>query len=431
MSLRQYQTLAIERLRAAYRAGAKRVLLVAPTGAGKGHMLRAIVPSAKGPVVVVAPRRELVRQAHEHIGDAPAQVMTLAMLQRRDVAEPALLVVDEAHLNHDAQLTLLSRWPAARWLGMTATPCRTDGRGLGEVYQSLVEAAAPGELIAGGYLVPARAFAPATLDVTGVPRLGGDYMPGALAQAIDRPHLVADVAVTWRRLGEGRTTLVFGAGIEHSKHLAEMLGGIQLDGTSRTQGVILDRMREGRIGIVCCADLLLYGVDVPRVSCVVLARPTQSMALHLQMVGRGMRPYDGKRDLLILDHAGNCLRNGLPDEMRKWTLDGRVKRPSDAIPLRTCSQCFAVFSGVVCPCCGATNPIQARERIRTKAGELAELKQHRVVGNVSGDTLILARLIAKARTRQYGTGWVRGAFNGIRKRWPSEREVEAANAYVR
>lgn len=444
-TLRPYQAAAITRLRATIATGVRSAVLVAPTGAGKTLIIRDISVSAVArgrSVIVIAPRRELVRQASQELDAVgldhgilqsdhwrrrpglPVQVATLDTLRRRQVPEPAITIIDEAHLNLTACLDLRKRWPTTIMIGFTATPCRTDGRGLGELYQSLIEVATPHELIEAGYLCGYRAFAPPAPDLSGVATRGGDYAPGQLASAVDRPHLTGDAVATWRRLAHDRPTLVFATGIKHSRHLAEAFGGVHLDGTSRDQSEVLTRMRSGELQIVTCADLLLYGVNVEIVSCVVVCRPTKSMALHRQMCGRGLRIAPGKSDLLILDHAGNVHRNGLPDSPIAWSLEGVPKRTGEP-PLTTCHECFAVYSAALatCPACGAQRPTVPRSSIAVRDGQLEEVTSYGARATPEQRSATIARWRATAAARGYKPGWVAYRYKATFGRWPHAGEL--------
>lgn len=458
MELRPYQQEALSRLRSTIAAGARRVVLVAPTGAGKTVVARDIIAGAstKGNrVLFVAPRKELIEQCSATLNaididhgvmqashwrtrpGLPVQVATTATLLRRETPAPAVLLLDEAHLNFDAALKLLARFPAAHVIGLTATPCRTDGRGLGEMYQQLIEVATPAQLIDDGYLVPFRVFAPPPPDMSAVPKRGGDWAHGALAETVDKPHLTGDAVLTWLTHAQGRSTLVFGVGVAHSQHLAEAFRsrGVEarhVDGTSsdRDRGKVLADLRSGALPVACCADLYTYGVDAPAVSAVVVCRPTQSMALHRQMIGRGLRVHPGKTDLLLLDHAGNTGRHGYPDEPVEWSLAGQVRRPSKAQPVRTCPKCFCCHAPApTCPECGHVYEVVKREIVE-RPGELVEAQRSEWASKQTPAARVewLRRQARLAKWKGYKSGWAAYRYKATFGCWPSRSLREQAGA---
>jgi DNA repair protein RadD len=245
-----------------------------------------------------------------------------------DLPDAALVVVDEAH--HAPAQTyrqLLRAYPEALILGMTATPCRGDGRGLGDIFEMMVETPPVAELIELGFLVGTRVYAPSRPDLTGVRVERGDYVERQLADRMDRPQLVGDVVTHWLRLAERRRTVVFASGVAHSVHLRDEFraAGIwaeHIDGSTPVEqrDEILKKVDAGTVEVVCNAMVLTEGWDCPAVSCLVLARPTRHMGLYRQMVGRVLRPAPGKTDALTLDHAGAVFEHGFVEDPVLWTL---------------------------------------------------------------------------------------------------------------
>jgi superfamily II DNA or RNA helicase len=281
-----------------------------------------------------------------------------------------LVVIDEAHhVRARSYRQILNAFPEAVILGATATPCRGDGRGLGNVFEVIVACPPVADLIAAGYLVPTRVFAPTRPDLTGVKVNRGDYVESQLAERMDVGHLVGDIVSHWHRLAERRHTVVFASGVGHSVHLRDEFrhAGVlaeHIDGTTPAEerDAILAQLAAGTVEVVCNAMVLTEGWDCPEVSCLVLGRPTRHHGLYRQMVGRVLRPAPGKTDALVLDHAGAVFEHGFVEEPVIWTLDQdkRAENPTQnsrnqrrAPALTTCPECAAVrLEGRACPQCG-------------------------------------------------------------------------------
>lgn len=409
--LREYQTRAIDALTDAIERGRKKVILRAPTGAGKTRIAREIVDRCvahDAGVIFVAPRNEIIGQTSDelklagikhvilqanHPEDFPVKVASTATLARREVSAPDVLFLDEAHLWLDVAKKLVARFPNAIVIGLTATPERLDGRGLGEIYEEIIGVTETRDLIETKYLVPARVFGPANPDMTGIRTTAGDWNRKDLAGLMDRPRIVGDIVKTWKKVAAGRSTIVYATGVEASLHLrdafrAEGIDAEHVDAETpdEERKAVIARLRDGSLPVVCNVELFTYGLDVPRVSCISMARPTKSLALYLQMTGRGLRPFPDKDNLIVLDHAGNCLRHGLPDRVHEWKLGGAKTSKRQVPSLRTCKRCFAIFPATIdtCPECGTV--VEKKQRtVDHVDGELLELQQEtRKPGKWSG-----------------------------------------------
>ena len=382
ISLRPYQIEKIAEARTLMGQGKKSICLVAPTGAGKTHIAAHIIHSAiaKGRrVLFLAHRRELIDQCaaklrdlgiwdynvvlsghpHSRNPDAPVQVASIQTLIRRSFPSADLVVIDEAH--HAASgsyQTLLKNYPDAYVLGLTATPERLDGKGLDNIFHDLLSVATVPELIASGFLVAPQCLGPSQEAVeqlkaalAGVKQRGGDYAEEQLGEAMDSHSLVGDIVEHWQEWGVGQQTIVFASSIEHSRHIVSRfrdagIAAAHLDGTMgmpEREGV-LSAWRNRSITVVSNCQILTEGFDYPELSCCVLARPTKSVALYLQMVGRVMRTAPGKQGAIVLDHAGNVIEHGPPHIERVWTLQGAAKK-TNKIKTHTCflPGCGAMF----------------------------------------------------------------------------------------
>lgn len=332
----------------------------------------------------------------------PVQVASKDTLHARAVRRskmelpPAdLLLLDECHRSlGKSWVALIKKYPNAIVLGLTATPARGDGSGLGQLYEVIVPTCPTERLISDGYLVPSTVFAPYVPDLSGV-KLGtdGDYDRGQLESRMDRVSITGDIVSHWKTHAQDRPTLAFASGITHSMHIRDAFraAGItaaHIDGTmpKEDRDEILRRFSGGDIQVLSSCDVLTEGVDLPLCSCVIIAKPTKSIVRHKQMLGRGMRPHpeSEKRTLVVLDHAGNVTRPGLgfPDEDIEWTLDGKKKansRECQKKPAREptiCKKCFCAYYTVgICPNCGHKPEPKGRNKVTTKEGQLVEVKK--------------------------------------------------------
>jgi DNA repair protein RadD len=470
--LRPYQHEAIARIRDAIAAGHRRILLVVPTGGGKTVISAAMIAGTveRGRrSLFLAHRRELITQASAklyaagvdhgvllpgfpHRPDERVQVASVWTAHSRavrasviELPEAQVVFVDEAH--HSTARTyrdLLDAYPHAVIVGITATPCRGDGRGLGDAFEILVEGPPIAELIRDGYLVGTKVYAPFRPDLAGVAVQRGDYVERQLAERMDKGELVGDIVEHHQRLAEHRPTVVFAASVGHSVHLRDEFcrSGVlaeHIDGTtpSDERDAILARLASGNVEVVCNYGVLTEGWDSPTVSCVVLARPTKHHGLFRQMVGRVLRPAPGKTDALVLDHAGAVFEHGFIEEPVRWTLSPgkRAENPrqtaraqSRAPALTTCPECSAVrFEGHPCPACH-WRPQRKPEAVEVADGELGLVDRNRVVKllhHTADDRLRFYQgLLYIAMERGYARGWAAHKYREKFKDWPTVRRAE-------
>lgn len=290
-------------------------------------------------VLFMAHRVEITTQARAELG-AHVHVMSIHAALHYGPEAVDLLIIDEAHRTTAATYrAIIAKYKGCAVLGLTATPRRTDGQGLVDVFDEIVECSSVKELIESGHLVPYRALeAPdaALKSLASMKRKRGDYDQSALSELMSRPRLIGDVVREYRKHGLGRRAVAFCVSVEHSKALAAALvaAGVRakhLDGTAseKARKAALKALSGHEIDVLCNVNLFTEGWDCPSVSCVIMARPTESLTLYLQSVGRGMRPASGmigKTNLLILDHAGNMARHGYPDDPREWSLESEAQR---------------------------------------------------------------------------------------------------------
>lgn len=360
-TLRDYQVADIARLRAEYARGRRAVLYQLATGGGKTVVFSHIVQGAvaKGRrTAVLAHRRELIGQASAKLTalgvphgivaagmdrDHDAQVLvasiqTIAARGTDALGRLDFIVADEAHhCRADTWAALLQSQPQAKLLGVTATPARTDGKGLGIEAGGLFDAIVCGpsmqSLVDAGYLAPARCYVPGRrIDTSGLRTVAGDYAAGE-ALAARAAVVTGDAIAEYRSKAPGRSAIAFCVTVEHAEQVAAEFsaagfraacvhGGTPKDQRDR----LIAGLGDGSLDVLTSCDLISEGLDVPAVGAVILLRPTASLILCLQQIGRGMRPAPGKDALIVLDHAGNTVKHGLPEEDRDWTLDGVTRR---------------------------------------------------------------------------------------------------------
>jgi len=447
LSLRPYQIRAVDEARELTRQGKRRVCIVAPTGAGKSIIAAHIasLAAAKGSrVLFLAHRLELIEQLsdkldlagldhgviqgdHPRRNDLPVQVGSVATLIRRKLPPAELVIVDECHRTPSASFSRIVNAYHGAVLGFTATPYRLDGRGLGEFFDGCVNVAHIDELIDAGWLVPPVVIGPEEPDVSMVRRVAGDFDPSQLASVMDKPVLIGNVVETWLRRAQGRSTVLFATSLEHSRHLVAEFAtrGVpaeHVDGDTPIdqRRAILRRTAEGTTVVLSNVGILGEGWDLPRIACVVQARPTQSRALYRQMVGRGLRAWESKRDCIVLDHAGNVYRHGLPTERDEPGLSGAKRRDaSKAMSVRQCPLCYACAPGTawVCPACAQPFPVRHRPLIATKGGELGEVKwQERVAPDRRA--ALLEKWNRIAQERGYKPDYARAIYRSTFGVWP-------------
>jgi len=375
--LRDYQEQAVSTIISALDS---RPILVSPVGSGKTTMATEIVERLGVPTLWLAHRKELIDQAanrlrahgldagivmsgYETNPAAPVQVASIQTLARREKPHAALVVIDECHhAAANGYRDVLAAYPDAHVVGLTATPFRLDGRGLGEIFGQLVVAAWTDDLCAAGVLHKPRVWACASPDLKGLRITAGDYNLNALAERTNTVELNADIVDTWQQRAAGKRTVAFAVDIEHSMAITEAFQNVDvpaehLDGTTPRdeRDAILRRLASGETLIVSNCMVLTEGWDLPALECAILARPTASLNLHLQMIGRVMRSAEGKAGAIILDHAGNHHTHGLVTRRLDYTLDDKKKVGSkDSLGLRRCGQCGLLFdnSTIGCPECG-------------------------------------------------------------------------------
>lgn len=410
MILRPYQERIIAEVRQVISQGSRAPLIVSPTGSGKTVMFSHIADGAgrkQKRVWILVHRAELVDQTSRtmreigiHHGVIAAgwpvdplphvQVVSVQTVVRRTggLVPPDVIIVDECH--HAAAGTwgkILQAFPKAIRLGFTATPERLDGKGLADAFDCLIRGPEVAWLIEQGFLTQPKYYAPPNqLNLDGLQVRAGDYARDETAAMMDKPSITGDAVAHYQRICPGVPAVAFCASVAHAEHVAQAFAAAgyraaTIDGTldrqERRQRV--RGLADGSLQILTSCEIISEGFDIPVVSAAILLRPTKSLGMHLQQVGRVLRIAPGKERAIILDHVGNCLRHGLAEEEREWSLEGRKKRKKkageddDAPPVRQCPKCYSCHvPAPICPECGHLYEVKKRE-LEQKDGELVEL----------------------------------------------------------
>ena len=451
VKLRDYQDSAVEAVRDSFRNGHKKTLLVSPTGSGKTVIFSYIAAGmAKNNkrILIVAHRRELLKQISGALkkvgvrhavlsGGTPgipianvvvASVLTL--VRRMKMMKPFDLIIgDEAHhFTPDSSWgKVVTGFPSARVLGVTATPERLDGKGMGQMFDDMVMGPTVAELTAQGFLSHAVVYAPSAPDLGSVGTRMGDYVSKQLEDAMDKPIITGSAVKHYGKYADGKKAIAFCVSVKHAKDVAEDFrkagyaashidGG--MDDTERD--AVLKAFEEDRVQILTSCDLVSEGFDLPSVEVAILLRPTKSLGLFLQQCGRAIRPHPDKERTIILDHAGNTARHGFIDDDRDWSLaDGFVanngKSSDKVVSVRTCTACFAVHKPTpTCPMCGHVYPVMGRA-VKHVDGDLVETRRDGEAEAETAEDMMQKKfrvLASVARKRGYNnpTQW---AFNVI------------------
>lgn len=428
IELRPYQSDVETDIYNAWQSGNSNVLAVLPTGAGKTVLFSKIASDEPGASCVIAHRQELVMQISialarngvdhriiaaektikqiikQHVKElgrnfhnpqspvAVAGVRTLLNRAKKGKLDKwlptvRLWVQDEAHhvLEGNGWGEAAELFPNARGLGVTATPLRADGAGLGRhadgLFDTMVVGPTMRDLINMGYLTEYRIICPPSNLKRDDLKVGssGDFTQASMINAVGKSSLVAtdgksrvvgDVVSNYLKFANGKLGVTFVPDVKTADMVAAQYNAsgvpakvVHAGTPSDERSRILDEFRERKVLNLVNVDLFGEGFDLPAIEVVSMARPTQSYSLYVQQFGRALRLLAGKDRAIIIDHVGNVDHHRLPDAPREWSLNRRDKRSSgnsDATPVRTCTneECFQVYERfkTVCPFCGTPIP---------------------------------------------------------------------------
>ena len=368
--LRDYQNELIVKTKEAYKQGFNRPCIVLPCGGGKSLITAVMAKSAtdKGSrVLFIVHRQELCEQIEEtfkRVG-VDMNLCTVGMVQTisrrlKTTPEPKLIIVDENH--HSVANTykkILDYFNKVKCVGVTATPTRLNGGGLGEVNDKLIIGVSAKWLIENGYLAPYKYYAPPTIKADNFRIKMGEFVIDE--NEMDKSTIYGDVIGHYKKLADGKQAICYCSTLSLSKRTAQAFNdagilSVHIDGetpkTERKEAV--EAFRQGKIKILCNVDLISEGFDVPDCDCAILLRPTKSLNLFIQQSMRCMRYKPGK-EAVIIDHVGNVFRHGFPDDDRVWSLESKKKgkKEENSVFVKQCPQCFFTYSKeIICPNCG-------------------------------------------------------------------------------
>jgi DNA repair protein RadD len=450
-----YQEMAISSIKRAFSTAIRSVMYCLPTGGGKtivfGFIAKSAVQKAKN-VWILCHRDNLVRQASNSLDDigvihgtinrtAPLEpkrvqvcsVQTLVRRMDKIRFSPDLIVIDEAHhcAGQNSWSKILAKYPKARVLGVTATPTRLDGKGLGRDsgghFDVLLQGLSMKQLIARRKIVPLRCYEPERVDTSSLTMRAGDYSKEEASLLMDKPKIIGRAIDHYQRICPGKRTIVFCPSIVMAEHVVKdfnmngISAGIIHGGmNAKEQWAAINALATKNILILASVDVVSEGTDIPVVEAGIMMRPTASTVVFLQQAGRIMRTFEGKEYGYLLDMVGNIDRHGFPEMDREWSLSGVVKKKKKAkeeneFNLYTCKVCFYKFEKAIgkCPLCGTLIETNERGQLEMIDGELKEISEDRVAEldrkhqkrREEGKAQSLTELYVLAHNRGYKLGW--------------------------
>lgn len=427
MKLREYQAELIGKIRFAILHGSKSIVSVLGCGGGKSVIQAEIAHSAtdKGnKVLFLVHRKELCEQISNTFTaqGVDMDLCSVSMVQTvsrhiEKIQAPKIIITDEAH--HSTANTykkIYNAFPDALRLGFTATPCRLNAGGLGEVYEDLITSVSTKWLIDNHYLSPYKYYSVKLADTSGLHVKAGDYKADEIAELMQSKEIYGETVKQWERLAKGRKTIAYCASVKAAEETAEQFRqagytAASLSGSTpkeqRTQ--IMQDFRDSKIMILTNCELFGEGLDVPDCECTVLLRPTQSLTLYIQQSMRSMR-YMPDKTAIIIDHVGNCYLHGLPDDNREWTLEPKAKQ-ANMVKIRECPMCFSVYPPTKqkCPYCGyaAVKEIQRKDKEVVEI-DLVEMKRQDDIRNTRLADAVLetwAQVVEFQKIHKYKFAW--------------------------
>ena len=432
MKLRAYQEELVDKLRQAWREGYKAPCIVLGCGGGKSCIVAEIARRTTWNgkrVLFLVHRRELVDPIFRTFvrWGVLMDLCDIGMVQTytrrlKKMKKPDLIITDENH--HSAAQSykrIYEHFPDVPRVGVTATPVRLNGDGLGDVNDKLIIGVSTKWLIEHNNLAPYDYYAPSVADLTGLHTKMGEYVTADIEKAMIKNTVFGDVIKYYKKFANGKKAVCYCSSIKHSLATAQVFNdaGItaaHIDGSTvkaKRDKIIAD-FRSGKITVLCNVDLISEGFDVPDCECAILLRPTHSLTLYIQQAMRCMRYKPGKR-AIIIDHVGNYARHGMPDDDREWSLEKRPKRSQkkieaeQATKVRQCPKCFFTFSPdpaqVVCPHCGYQFPTAERTMEIDTTAKLIKVEGFRLDFSSPNDCRDYNDLLQYAKKHGYKPGW--------------------------
>lgn len=439
MALRDYQQDLYRKTVEAFKQGFRRPLVVAPCGAGKSYLFAEMIRRTAGEALVLTHRQELKDQ-HETLlreqgitNGRVAMVLTEAN-RLGQYQKPALIVTDEAHLSRSNSWTKIIQHYDTWTVGFTATPIRLDGKPLGDIYDALVEGVDTQWLIDHNRLAPYEYYAPTTVETDGLRKVAGDFVTVDLEKLMCERAVYGNIIESYKKFAPGERCIAYCVSVKHAREISECFNSAGIRSASVSAGTppeqrkrIMDDFRGGKITVLCNVGIISEGVSIDEVSCCILLRPTESLALYWQQAMRCMRYLPGKT-AKIIDCVGNYTRNPMPGTPVEWSLSKKLHKKScmndcGNFYIRVCKNCYKTFKTAdVCPYCGEPYPLHPREIKAHQEIELARITAEEAAV-VAEKKAQMRREVQRARTypelmkiareRGYSQGWV---FNMLKAR---------------
>jgi superfamily II DNA or RNA helicase len=405
-----HQESAVNEIQKAWSQEIKSICVQGATGSGKSRIIRTIVDwyrKDKKIIYIIAHRKNLVQQLSNEISEIGIkhgiiksgspyvryriQVASLQTIVRRhNIPEPDIIIIDEFHhCKCKSYMNLIEKWSNAKTLGLTATPARTDGSPLNDVCKKLIIGPPTKKLINDGFLVDYEYYAPDNISMNGVHKRMGEFVQSEVLARVDKRKITGCAIEHYKKYADRMPAIASCVNIIHSEHVAQEFrnaGYKAIAIHSKMDDKEINRsitgLRSGTIEILCQCDLLGEGVDIKGAVALIGLRPTNSLVIFLQHIGRVLRIAPGKEKAIILDHVGNWERFGLPDDEREWSLDGIVKRKKGELDHKRCPDCIRPVPKTTrkCPFCGhlwTETAEQAKQGIpEQQEGQLINVKDH-------------------------------------------------------
>lgn len=428
MQLRPYQEDLVNSVRDCWKHRLKSPCIALPCGGGKSVIIAEIARCTAAnnrQVLFLVHRQELCQQIDKtfrkmgvNMEFCEIYMVQTASRYLNRIRDPTLIITDECH--HSLATTyrrIYNHFPDSFRLGVTATPARFDGSGLGTVYDKLVIGPSAKWLIQNKFLSPYEYYGPTVADLTGIKTVHGDYNAQDIEDKMLKKGVFGDVISSYRKLAKGIKTICYCATVKHSQFMAEQfkaagISAVHIDGStpSDTRDRIINKFRTGEISMLCNVDLISEGFDVPDCGAVIMLRPTKSLTLYIQQTMRCMRYRTGKT-AIIIDYVGNYARHGMPDDDREWSLEGKKKSKDkkedvEGTPLRTCPKCFSVMPSACksCPSCGYEFEEKERE-IKEYNAQIERIEGFTINYSTWRDCTSMQELQEYAKSHGYKSGW--------------------------
>lgn len=427
MQLRPYQQQLIDDIKSSIKRGNRAIVAVLGCGGGKSVIQGTIAANATAKhnrVLFLVHRTELCEQISNtfRMCGVDFNLCTVGMVQTISnrlefTAKPDIIITDECHHSTAKTYTkIYDTFPDALKLGFTATPCRLNQGGLGDVYSDLITSVSTQWLIENNYLSPYKYYSVKLADTSKLHIRAGEYKSDEVNELMQSKEIYGETVKQWERLAKNKKTIIYCASVEASRMTAnEFLqagySSYSLDGTTpkNERQSVMEQFRNGDIKILCNAELFGEGLDVPDCECVVLLRPTQSLTLYIQQSMRSMR-YMPSKTAIIIDHVGNCYSHGLPDDDRTWTLEPK-KKQENMVKIRECQNCYAVYppTKTKCPYCGyeATKEVQKKDK-KIIDIDLVEVKRQENLKNTrlqDAELHTWAEVVEFQKAKNYKFAW--------------------------